>query len=384
MQSTENTTPVENPSSTTESMRAARMHQVGMPLTIDRVRRPGVGPRDVLVEVKACGVVPNLVNVLSRLQERSPYLALPELPAIFGLDAAGVVVEKGPQCHGVVLGQRVYVNPARYCGNCRSCRMGDTTSCDYFTFGGYFGFSPKSQTMFRDYPYGGLAEYMTAPADSLVNLPDCVSFETAARWGYLGTGYGALRRAGASASTTLLINGVTGTLGVGVALLALAMGVRRIFGTGRKKHLLERVRNLNPERIAVHSLDDQPLDEWVRSVNDGDGVDIVVDATAHGAPHSIMQQGVEALRRGGRLVNISGMKGGVPFEVHKMMARNQAIIGSLWFTTAHGQEMADLAEAGLLDLNVLQHNVFPLEDVNTALSSLEARDGGFENFVVKP
>ncbi|CAN7779783.1 hypothetical protein LJR267_010210 [Paraburkholderia hospita] len=50
--------------------------------------------------------------------------------------------------------------------------------------------------MFDDYPYGELCECMTAPQYSLVKLPDNLSFESAARFGYFGTGYRALRRSG--------------------------------------------------------------------------------------------------------------------------------------------------------------------------------------------
>src|SRR4051812_31715403 len=184
-------------------MRAARMHQIGSPLSIDLIPKPSPRPTDVLVEVKACGIVPNLGNVLNFFGEWFPHLYLPKLPAIFGLDAAGVVAETGERVHGLEVGQRVYVNPARYCGGCRYCRMGETTSCKAYTFNGYFGFSPHSQVMFDDYPYGGLAEFMTAPQYSLVVLPDNVSFETAARWGYLGTGYRALRRAGAEMGSSV-------------------------------------------------------------------------------------------------------------------------------------------------------------------------------------
>ncbi len=188
-----------------KTMRTARMHVRGEPLTIDQLEVPTPRPTDVLVEVKACGIVPNLGNVLNKFVDWFPHLSLPPLPAIFGLDPAGVVVDKGSQVHGIEIGQRVYVNPGRYCGGCRYCRIGETTSCKYFAFNGYFGFSPEAKVMFEDYPYGGLAEYMTAPQYSLVALPDNVSFETAARWGYMGTGFRALKQADVAPSDVVLI-----------------------------------------------------------------------------------------------------------------------------------------------------------------------------------
>src|SRR6266571_2123470 len=68
------------------SMRSARLHEPGRPLRIDMVEIPEPRPRDVLVQVKACGVIPNMNAIFSgRLWNH-----LPPLPASVGLDAAGV------------------------------------------------------------------------------------------------------------------------------------------------------------------------------------------------------------------------------------------------------------------------------------------------------
>ncbi len=219
-------------------MRAARMHAVGGPMSIDRIPVPEPGCTDVLVQVKACGMVPNLGNVLSNWTKWFPHLPLPKLPAIFGLDPTGVVVEVGSQVIGVRPGERVYVNPLRSCGACQMCRAGERSRCRYFTFNGYFGFGPDSQKIYDIYPYGGFCEYMTAPQYALVKLPDNVTFEQAARFGYTGTSYGAMKKANATPGQSMLVDGISGTLGLGAALLGLAMGITRIFGTGRNKALL--------------------------------------------------------------------------------------------------------------------------------------------------
>ena len=41
-------------------MRAARLHEPGQPMRIDRVDRPQPRPGDVVVQVKACGIIPNM------------------------------------------------------------------------------------------------------------------------------------------------------------------------------------------------------------------------------------------------------------------------------------------------------------------------------------
>ena len=367
------------------TMRVARMHKVGEPLSIDLLPKPHPRPTDILVEVKACGIVPNLGNVLNNIGKWFPHLKLPKLPAIFGLDAAGVVAETGSQVHSIKVGDRVYINPARYCGGCRACRSGDTTACRYYAFNGYFGFSPESQKMFEDYPYGGLGEYMTAPQYSVVTLPNNVSFETAARWGYLGTAYSALKRSGANMSTSVLVNGISGTLGIGGALFALAMGCPTIMGTGRNVQLLKKVKAISPKRIHVRSMDAKgSLADWVKSLTGGEGANIVIDALGPGAPQSSMLAAYAGLRRGGTFVDIGAVRGEVPIDLHRLMDHNQRIIGSAWFTTTEGQEMADMAATGAVDLGVFQHEVFKLEEVNKALAIFKNRNGGFSNYVICP
>lgn len=366
-----------------KTMRAARYHGGGKPLSIDTVETPSPQATDVVVEIKACGLVPNTANTL----EPNPVISGPALPAIYGLDPAGVVVETGPQVQGFAVGDRVYVNPLRYCGTCRPCRTGRALSCDYAILNGYLGTGPKAAEMFAEYPDGGYAEYLRAPQYSLVKLPDEVSFETAARWGYLGTGYSALRRTKVGPSTTVLINGISGTLGLGTALFALALGAPTILGVGRNAERLARVKALAPHRIHVHSAEEAAsVSDWARGLTGGNGADVVVDALAANSGVDSFLAAAEALARGGTHVNISGMLDDVAISLPRTMINNQSYIGSFWFTTAEGQEMADLAGVGAVDLSVFEHEVYGIEDIDAAIAAVgsDARNGGFSNYVIVP
>jgi len=367
-----------------KTMLAARMHEIGGPMRLEQIPIPEPRPTDVLVAVKACGVVPNLKNVLTKWPEWFPQLPLPKLPAIFGLDPAGVIAEVGSQVQSIRTGDRVYVNPARGCGSCRACRSGEIVNCRGFTFQGYFGRGPLSQAVFDAYPYGGLSEYITAPQSALVKLPDNVSFEAAGRFGYLGTAYSAIRKAGVGPGRSLLINGIGGTLGLCVALVGLATGVTKILGTGRNQALLDRVRALAPTKIQVFAVGKRPVQEWAMEVTESEGVDAVIDTLPPGAPASAMLDALRALRRGGRAVDIGGVAETLPLNIHWMMGMNIQLIGSCWFTTGEGQELAEMARAGTLDLSVLQHKRAALKDVNEALASLQDANRGFNNYVVIP
>ena len=370
------------------TMIAARLHAYGAPMTLDRIEVPEPRPTDVLVEVKACGVVPNLARVVSNFFGKltPDNKMMPPLPAIFGLDPAGVVAKVGEQVWAVRPGERVYVNPARACGSCRMCRSGQTQDCPSWTLQGYFG---RSQDIMRAYPYGGLAQYITAPASALVKLPDTMSFETAARLGYLGTAYAAMKKIGVGPGQALLINGISGQLGLNAAQLALAMGATKIFGTGRNQALLDKVRALAPGRIDVLAVADaasqpDPLVAWAKAATEGHGVDGMIDCLPPGAPASAMMRALYCLRRGGRAVNVGAVMETLPLNAFWLMTNRIGLQGSVWFTTGEGEEMAAMVGAGTLDLSALEHRVSPLSKVNEVLAGMDDRDGGFTNFVIDP
>jgi D-arabinose 1-dehydrogenase-like Zn-dependent alcohol dehydrogenase len=368
-----------------KTMLAARLHEFGGEMKLERVAMPEPRATDVLVEVKACGVVPNLRNVLAHWRGWFPELPLPRLPAIFGLDVAGVIAEVGDLVQNSRKGDRVYVTPGLFCGSCPACRADDTTNCADFTFRGYFGFGPNAQRQFDAYPYGGFCEFITAPQHNLVPIAADVSFEEAARFGYIGTAYAAVRKAGAAPGRTILINGVTGTLGLGATLVALGRGVTRILGAARDVPRLERVKALAPERIDILALEEgKSVSEWAQAATGGRGVDAVIDCLGPGAPGHRLMDAIYGLRRGGKAVNVGGVGEKVLMDVHWMMDQQIEFIGSNWFSVADGEAVAEMARAGTLDLSVFTHVRVPLAEVNSALDGSLFRDGGFTNVVVTP
>jgi alcohol dehydrogenase len=368
-----------------KTMLAARLHEFGGEMKLERIPVPQPRPTDVLVEVKACGVVPNLRNVLAHWRDWFPELPLPRLPAIFGLDVAGIIADVGDCVQHFCKGDRVYVTPGLFCGSCPACRADDTTNCVDFTFRGYFGFGPNAQKQFDAYPYGGFCEYITAPQHNIVPIADNVTFEQAARFGYIGSAYAAIRKAGAEPGRTILINGVSGTLGLGAALVALGRGVTRILGTARDKRRLERVKALAPNRIELFAMEDgRSAGEWAQASTSGRGVDAVIDCLGPGSPGKLMMDAIYGLRRGGRAINVGGVGEKTLMDVHWMMDQQIEFIGSNWFTTADAQAVAEMARVGTLDLSVFAHDVVPLAEINGALDGRRPSDGGFTNLVVTP
>jgi alcohol dehydrogenase len=334
----------------------------------------------VVVQVKACGVIPNMNAIFSG----KLWNLLPPLPAVVGLDAAGIVAEVGASVSNVSVGDRVYVNPLLSCGSCHYCRYESPLLCSSAALQGYFGFFPESMKLIEAYPYGGFGEYMTAEPHRLAKLPKQVTFNQAARFGYLGTSFSGLRFGGVGAGSWLGINGITGTLGVGATLLALAMGATRILGFGRNREVLAQVKALAPARIDTMALGDHPLADWLRERTDGLGVDVLLDCTGRGAAASTALDALDGVKRGGVAINIGALSEPLPLNAMKFMNSRLQYRGSNWFTTGEAQIMAEMVGVGIFDLSKIVDHPFPLERVNDALAFVRDRPGGFVNVVVNP
>ncbi len=356
-------------------MKAARLHVPGEPFSVDDVDVPEPRYGEVLIEVGACGVVPNMQAVTSGTH----WYTLPPLPAIYGLDAAGTIRELGEGVHGWKAGDRVYVNPAL-----AAEQVEPQLYARSFALRGYFGAGPLAEALLAEQPGGGFAEFTTAPAGQLVRLPDGVSFEQGARYGYLGTAYAALKRAGAGPARTVLVNGATGTLGVGAVLLALAMGATRIVASGRDRARLAQLAALDPARISAHALADGPIAVRARDVTGGRGVDAVIDCAGRGTPAATVLDGLQALAHGGTAVLAGAYVERMELDPMWFLVHETRVTGSLWFTVADGEEMGALARAGLLRLDRLHDEPYPLARVNDALARAAGRVGGFVNIVVIP
>jgi alcohol dehydrogenase len=97
-----------------------------------------------------------------------------------------------------------------------------------------------------------------------------------------------------------------------------------------------------------------------------------------------MLDAMKGLRRGGRAVNVGGVAEILPLSVHWLMGMNIQLIGNCWFSTGEGQDLAEMARTGSLNLGAFEHRRIALSDVNEALTSLQSESRGFNNFVVVP
>ncbi|WP_336245684.1 zinc-binding dehydrogenase [Nonomuraea sp. SYSU D8015] len=188
---------------------------------------------------------------------------------------------------------------------------------------------------------------------------------------------------GPLAGKSLIINGATGTLGVGVTLVALALGVSRIYDVARGTRLLERLQALAPDRIETFSNVEGGTAAWVKSSTAGRGADLMVDTLGAVASLDSLKDAMYGVKRGGRIVNIGGTAGELGVDVKWWMDEQMELIGSVWFTTAEGMELAEMIRHGVIDISVLQPKSWPLDEINEAISGVASGDGCFTSYLVE-
>ena len=143
-------------------MKALVLKQYGH-LEYEDVPEPHVGPNDVLIEVRACGICGSDVHGLDGSTGRR----IP--PVIMGHEAAGVIAEVGSGVSGWRRGDRVTFDSTIYCGECHFCRRGMINLCDNRRVLGV------SCDEYRQ--NGAFAEYVAVPQHILYRLPEGLTFE---------------------------------------------------------------------------------------------------------------------------------------------------------------------------------------------------------------
>ncbi|OQQ14488.1 NADPH:quinone reductase [Streptomyces sp. M41(2017)] len=191
--------------------------------------RPSPGPGEVLVAVRAAGVNP--VDWKQRTGHRRPGGEPRPLPAVFGNEVAGVVVETGAGVTGFAVGDEVFGNPVD----------------------------------------GGYAEYALLPVAVTARKPAGLSFTDAAALPVAAaTAYDGIRQLGLPEGATLLITGAGGGVGVAAVQIARDAGLRVVgVASAGKKDFVESLG-------AVHVPSGPGLAERLRAAAP-DGVDGVFD-----------------------------------------------------------------------------------------------------------
>jgi len=330
-------------------MKAIRLVRSGSPLEESDIKIPGVGPRDVLVRVKAAGICH------SDAHYRAGVSPVASLPLTLGHEVAGVVETIGPGVEGFTTGDRVCVHYLATCGQCPFCQAGTEQFC-------------LTAQMIGKHRDGGYAEFIVVPERSLFRLPGEIPFEQGAiLMCSSATSLHALNKARLRPGETVAVFGVGG-LGVSALQLAKHFGATEVFAV-----------DINPAKLAlaerfgaipVNAFTGDPVAQ-LRELTGGRGVDVALELI--GLPLT-MHQAVQSLAVLGRAALVGLTRDN--FEVApyaELLNKEAEIIGVSDHLASEIPLLLDLARTAKLDLSHGIIRMVPLEAgaVNGALDRLE-------------
>lgn len=297
-------------------------------LSLAELARPEAGAREILIRVRAAGV-----NRADVLQRRGGYPPPSGAPATLGLEVAGEVASVGAGAMRWRTGDRV---AALLAG-------------------------------------GGYAEFAAVDARHALPVPEALGWaEAAALPETLFTVWANVFESGSlQPGETLLVHGATSGIGVTAILMGGLWGAR-VLATARGEAKAQAARRLGAD-LAV----DSTAGDWLEPVRAAGGADIVLDMVGG----DYVQRNLEALRPGGRLVNIAYQAGArVELDLRPIMMKRLTVTGST-LRARPADEKARLAEAlerqvwpWVLDgrLRVPVDATFPLADASAAHARMEA------------
>lgn len=325
---------------------------------------PTPGPGEVVLQVKASGLCGSDLKFYRDPPEEAlkalgfkdfASRGMTEAPAIIaGHEPCGVVAALGPGVDERTwkVGDRVMQFHYKGCGACDLCRTGWTQMC------------PQGATIYGATANGGHADYMLAPASTLVRLPEEVSFSAGAAIACgTGTAFGALRRAGVTGLDTVTVFGL-GPIGQSAVQFAVAMGATVI------------AVDISADRLASgrafgahHVIDSSAVDpvEAIKEITGGKGATASIESS--GAPPARVAA-VRSLAPWGR-VALVGLGGGLTLDVSPDIVIKQiSILGSYTFSIVGLGECARF---------VADHGI-AVDDVFTDRWSIDQADEAYQEF----
>ncbi len=286
---------------------------------------PQPGRDAVLIEVHATAV-----NRADLLQRRGLYLPPPGESGILGLEAAGVIVEKGTDVTDWQIGARVM------------CLLGG----------------------------GGYAEYVAANQNMLLRIPEHLSFEQAAAIpeAFYTAFVNLFLEGNLKTSESLLIH--AGASGVGTAAIQLAhQAGAKIFITAGSDDKIRRCLELGADMGIKYKTED--FVARVAELTPQQGVDVILDCVGG----EYLHKNLSLLRLKGRLVLI-GLLGGAKSEIDLalVLRKRLRLIGSILRSRSLAEKIAITAafREKILPLFVNRQihpvidSVYPLAEANKA------------------
>lgn len=330
-------------------MRAVVMHEQGAPsvLKVEEIDKPMPSPEQALVKVHAAGV-----SYHDIVERNGAYQRGLKLPLIMGYEIAGVVEAIGERVSTLSVGDRVCTKPFNSCGMCRRCRNGMETACEK-----------------RKGVRGGYAEYVALLEETLIRVPESISFDIACMIGPTGgVALNAVRDVSkVRIGETVLVTGASGGLGLPTMELARASGATVIAAT-RSSAKTQALLHSGAHHVVAFG-DDGDFSDEVRDLTGGRGVDVVIDNVGS----RVFTPAFKSLAIGGRYAFVGQLlREDISINPARIFFKRAHLIGVGSARRDQVEDAVRLTAEGKLRPRVAE--ILPLEQAALAHERLEAGD----------
>jgi len=269
-------------------------------LAFEERPEPTRGTGEVLVQILRVGICGTDYHIYEGTQ---PYL---QYPRVMGHELSAEVIE-APGASPLKRGQIVVINPYIACGTCVACRNGKPNCCMRIAVLG----------VHRD---GGMTELLSLPEGNLYPASG-LSIDQAATVEFLAIGAHGVRRAGIRQGTKCLVIGA-GPIGIGAAIFAQIDGAA-ITVMDRES---DRVALAESIIVGAESIlaADRPA-EAVAEATQGDGFDVVIDATGN---RMSMESAFSYVAHGGSYVLLGLIREQITFSDPEFHKRETTLLAS--------------------------------------------------------
>jgi NADPH:quinone reductase len=314
-------------------VKALLCRELGSPedLRIESVGEPQAAADEAIIEVRAAGL-----NFFDTLIIAGKYQFTPELPFSPGAEIAGRVIEAGSAAAHLVPGARVMA---------------------------FIG-------------WGGLREKVAVKAQSVIALPEEVSFEAAAGLQVTyGTAWHALKERGElKAGESLVVLGAAGGTGQAAVELGKVLGAH-VIAAASSREKLEFCHAIGADEAINSGTED--VKERIRQLTQGRGADVIFDPVGG----ALSEAAFRSIAWGGRHLVVGFAAGDIPrLPLNLPLLKGAGLIGVFWgehVRRAPQHHRANMAQ--LLDLLAAKRinphidRLYPLEEAKQALADISGR-----------
>ncbi len=332
-------------------------------LEVQDVPEPAVGPRDVLVRVRACGICGSDVHGMDgSTGRRRP-------PIIMGHEAAGIVERAGPDVTDYQAGDRVTFDSTIYRPDSYFSRRGLINLCDDRRVLG---------VSCEDYrQHGAFAEYVAVPDHILYRLPASLTFEQAAMIEPVAIALHARHLTPIDAGDTALVYGA-GLIGLMVVQVLRQTPAARIVAVDVDDDRLGLARELGAHDVFNAATADIPA--AVRALTENRGADVVLecvgtDTTVRGA--------ILSARKGATVTLVGNVTPDVSLPLQTVVTRQIRLQGSC-SSSGEYPEALDLVASGKVNVDRFISAAVPLEHGPEWFDRLYKRTPGVMKVLLKP